>query len=137
MGGLERDVVEPFEEEVLIEGAAASFFSCNHLMKLEKPVCILQIANNLLLKWHKDRPGVPYTTCLNKSICQQALQVRSGSRRVEDHFAKCAGSLQSRYSAASGENRNKVRRGHYTIAICAGELESCGDLISEIESLEM
>ena len=25
----------------------------------------------------------------------------------------------------------------YIIAICAGELESCGDLVSEIESLEM
>ena len=25
----------------------------------------------------------------------------------------------------------------FTIAICAGELESCGDLVSEIESLEM
>ena len=74
---------------------------------------------------------------MNKSICQQALQVRSGSRRIEDNLAKRAGSLQSRYSAASGENRNKVRRGHYTIAICAGESENCGDLISEMESLEM
>ena len=80
---------------------------------------------------------MPYITCLNKSICQQALQVRSGSRRIEDNLTKCAGSLQSRYSAASGENRNKVRRGHYTIAICAGESENCGDLISEMESLEM
>ena len=129
--------VEPFEEEVLIEGAAASLSSCNHLSKLEKPVCSLQIPNDLLLKWHKERVGVPYTACLNKSICQQALQVRSGSRRVEDNLAKRAGSLQSKYSAASGENRNKVRRGHYTIAICAGELESCGDLMNDIESLEM
>ena len=107
----------PFEEEVLIEGAAASLSSCNHLKKLEKPVCSLQIPNNLLLKWHKERAGVPYTTCLNKSICQQALQVRSGSRRVEDNLAKRADSLQSRYSAASGENRNKVRRGHYTVGV--------------------
>ena len=129
--------VEPFEEEVLTEGAAASLSSCNHLSKLEKPVCSLQIPNDLLLKWHKERVGVPYTACLNKSICQQALQVRSGSRRVEDNLAKRAGSLQSKYSAASGENRNKVRRGHYTIAICAGELESCADLMSDIESLEM
>ena len=118
-------------------GAAASLFSCNHLTKLERPVCSLQIPNNLPLKWHKERAGVPYTTCLNKSICQQALQVRSGSRRIEDNLAKRAGSLQSRYSAASRENRNKVRRGHYTIAICAGESENCGDLISEMESLEM
>ena len=83
-----RPVVEPFEEEVLIESVAASLSSCNHLKKLEKPVCSLQIPNNLLLKWHKERAGVPYTTCLNKSICQQALQVRSGSRRVEDNLAK-------------------------------------------------
>ena len=110
-----RPVMEPFEEEVLIEGAAASLSSCNHPKKLEKPVCSLQIP--LLLKWHKERAGVPYTTCLNKSICQQALQVRSGSRRVEDNLAKRADSLQSRYSAASGENRNKVRRGHYTIGV--------------------
>ena len=82
-----------------------------------QPVCSLQIPNNLLLKWHKERTGVPYTTCLNKSICQQTLQVRSGSRRVEDNLVKCADSLQSRYSAASGENRNKVRRGHYTIGV--------------------
>ena len=129
--------VEPFEEEVLIEGAAASLSSCNQLNKLEKPVCSLQIPNNLLLKWHKERAGEPYTACLNKSICQQALQVRSSSRRVEDNLAKRAGSLQSKYSATSGENRTKIRRGHYTIAICAGELESCGDLMNDIESLEM
>ena len=132
-----RPVVEPFEEEVLIEGAAASLSTCNQLKRLEKPVCSLQIPNNLLLKWHRERAGVPYTACLNKSVSQQALQVRSGSKRVEDNLAKRAGSLQSKYSAASGENRNKIRRGHYTIAICAGELESCGDLMCEIESLEM
>ena len=80
---------------------------------------------------------MPYTACLNKSICQQALQVRSGSRRVEDNLAKRAGSLQSKYTATSGENRSKIKRGHYTIAICAGELESCGDLMGDIESLEM
>jgi len=129
--------VDPFEEEVLIEGAAASLSSCNQLKKLEKPVCSLQIPNNLLLKWHKERAGATYTACLNKSVCQQALQVRSGSRRVEDNLAKCAGSLQSKYSAASGENRNKIRRGHYSIAICAGELENYHDLVCEIESLEM
>ena len=109
-----RPVVEPFEEEVLIEGAAASLSSCNHLKKLEKPVCSLQIPNNLLLKWHKERAGVPYTTCLNKSICQQALQVRSGSRRVEDNLAKRADSLQSRYSAASGlESEQSQERALY------------------------
>ena len=129
--------VEPFEEEVLIEGAAASLSSCNQLNKLEKPVCSLQIPNNLLFKWHKERAGEPYTACLNKTVCQQALQVRSSSRRVEDKLAKCAGSLHSKYSATSGENRSKIRRGHYTIAICAGELESCGDLMNDIESLEM
>lgn len=129
--------VEPFEEEVLIEGAAASLSSCNQLHKLEKPVCSLQIPNNLLLKWHKERAGGSYTACLNKSVCQQALQVRSSSRRVEDNLAKRAGSVHSKYSAASGENRCKIRRGHYTIAICAGELESCGDLMNDIESLEM
>ena len=37
-----RPVVEPLEEEVLIEGATASLSSCNHLTKLEKPVCSLQ-----------------------------------------------------------------------------------------------
>ena len=71
--------VEPFEEEVLIEGAAASLSSCNQLKKLEKPVCSLQIPNNLLLKWHKGRAGA---TC--------------GSRRVEDNLAKRADSLQSK-----------------------------------------
>ena len=121
--------MEPFEEEVLIEGAAASLSTCNQLKRLEKPVCSLQIPNNLLLKWHRERAGVPYTACLNKSISQQALQVRNSSKRVEDKLAKHASSLQSKYSAASGENRNKIRRGHYTIAICAGELESCSDLV--------
>ena len=60
--------VEPFEKEVLIEGAAASLSSCNQLHKLEKPVCSLQISNNLLLKWHKERAGESYTACLNKSV---------------------------------------------------------------------
>ena len=56
--------MEPFEEEVLIEGATASLSSCNQLHKLEKPVCSLQIPNNLLLKWHKERAGESYTACL-------------------------------------------------------------------------
>ena len=68
-----RPVVEPFAEEVLIEGATASLSSCNHLTKLEKPVCSLQIPNNLLLKWHRERAGATYTACLNKSVFQQAL----------------------------------------------------------------
>jgi len=80
---------------------------------------------------------MPYSACLNKSISQQALQVRSGSRRVEGNPAKRAGSLQSKLAAASGESRNKVKRGHYNIAICAGELENYHDLVCEIESLEM
>ena len=129
--------VEPFEEEVLIEGAAASLSSCNQLNKLEKPVCSLQIPNNLLFKWHKERAGEPYTSCLNKSVCQHVLQVRSSNRRVEDNLAKRAGSLRSKYSATSGENQSKIRRGHYTIAICTGELESCGDLMNDIKSLEL
>ena len=117
----------PFEEEVLIEGAAASLSSCNHLKKLEKPVCSLQIPNNLLRKWHKERAGVPYTTYLNKSICQQALQVRSGSRRVEDNLAKRADSLQSRYSAASGleseqsQERTLYNRSGYCHLITGGD----------------
>jgi len=99
--------VEPFEEEVLIEGAAASLSSCNQLKKLEKPVCSLQIPNNLLLKWHKERAGATYTACLNKSVCQQALQVRSGSRRVEDNLGKYSSQstlqLQERIRTKSGE----------------------------------
>ena len=119
-----RPVVEPFEEEVLIEGAAASLSTCNQLKRLEKPVCSLQIPNNLLLKWHRERAGVPYTACLNKSVSQQALQVRSGSKRVEDNLAKRAGSLQSKYSAASGENRNKNQeRALYDCHLCRGARE--------------
>ena len=51
-------------------------------------------------------------------------------------MANRAGSLQSKYSATSGENRSKIRRGNYIIAISAGELESCGDFMNDIESLE-
>ena len=72
---------------------------------------------------------------VNKSISQQALQVSSGSRRIEDNLA---GSLQSKFAAASGESRNKIRRGHYNnIAICTGELENCHSLLREVESLEV
>jgi len=60
---------------------------------------------------------MPYSACLNKSISQQALQVRSGSRRVEGNLAKGAGSLQSKLVAASGESRNKVKKGHYNISM--------------------
>ena len=116
--------VEPFEEEVLIEGAAASLSSCNQLNKLEKPVCSLQIPNNLLLKWHKERAGEPYTACLNKSIFQQALQVRSSSRRVEDNLAKRAGSLQSKYSCYfRGESDQDQERALYNCNLCRGVRE--------------
>ena len=47
--GLERENFVYIQ--VLIRGAAASLSSCNHLKKLEKPVCSLQIPNKLLLKW--------------------------------------------------------------------------------------
>jgi len=57
--------VEPFEGEVLIEGGAASLSSCNQLKQLEKPVCSLQIPNNLLLKWHKEE-GWSNIHCLPK-----------------------------------------------------------------------
>ena len=67
--------VEPFEEEVLIESVAASLSSCNQLKKLEKPVCC-----SIICCSSGTRRGLEhYTACLNKSICQQALQVRSGS----------------------------------------------------------
>ena len=67
--------VEPFEEEVLIESVAASLSSCNQLKKLEKPVCC-----SIICCSSGTRRGLEhYTACLNKSVFQQALQVRSGS----------------------------------------------------------
>ena len=103
--------VEPFKEEVLIESVAASLSSCNQLKKLEKPVCRFPtVCCSTICCSSGTRRGLEhYTACLNKSICQQALQIRSGSRRVEDNLAKRADSLQSRCSATSGE-----------ITICAG-----------------
>ena len=56
--------VEPFEDEVLIESAAAALSNCNRRSNLEKPVCSLQIPNHLLLKWHKERAGMPYSRVL-------------------------------------------------------------------------
>ena len=67
--------VEPFEEEVLIEGAAASLSSCNQLHKLEKPVCSLQIPNNLLLKWQ----ATPRFYLAFFSMHSCAIKSRSGS----------------------------------------------------------
>ena len=58
--------MEPFEEEVLIESAAAALSNYNQWSNLEKPVCSLQIPNRLLLKWHKERAGMPYSACLDK-----------------------------------------------------------------------
>ena len=67
--------VEPFKEEVLIESVAASLSSCNQLKKLEKPVCC-----SIICCSSGTRRGLEhYTACLNKSVYQQALQVRSGS----------------------------------------------------------
>jgi len=48
--------VEPFEEEVLIESAAAALSNCNQRSNLEKPVCSLQISNCLLFKWPLYQP---------------------------------------------------------------------------------
>ena len=73
--------VEPFEEEVLIESVAASLSSCNQLKKLEKPVCRFPtVCCSIICCSSGTRRGLEhYTACLNKSICQQTLQVRSGS----------------------------------------------------------
>ena len=86
--------VEPFEEEMLIEGAAASLSNCIQLNKLEKPVCRFP---TICCSSGKRRGLESHTctACLNKSVCQQAVQVRSSSRRVEDNLAKRAGSLHS------------------------------------------
>jgi len=102
---------KPFEEEVLIESAAAALSNGNQQSNLEKPVCSVQIPNRLLLKWHKERARTPYSACLNKSISQQALQVRSGSRRVEGNLARtCWLSAVKTCSCFRGEQKQSQKR---------------------------